>query len=269
MFQFPASAKALAALKPLIIAAPMNGGINNPNFAAAVIKAGGIGSFGFTYHSAENITRDIRETRQLCAGPINANFFTYDSIEEPTETDLQAAQQELQSKGLMNNADMKKLRKPYHLTLREQLEAVWETKPELLTFHFGIPSSKIISQAQQLGISVGVTATTVEEADAVANCGADFVVAQGIEAGGHRGTFHSTLRHPKAGETGFAERECCVYAAVMRIACAYTAPAGYAALRTVDLVQAIADQDTTTHLPIVAAGGIMTGTAVLCMNTYE
>jgi nitronate monooxygenase len=200
MFQFPASAKALAALKPLIIAAPMNGGINNPNFTAAVIKAGGIGSFGFTYHSAENITRDIRETRQLCSGPINANFFTYDSIEEPTDADLQAAQQELQSKGLMNNSDMKKLRKPYHLTLREQLEAVWETKPELLTFHFGIPSSKIISQAQQLGISVGVTATTVEEADAVANCGADFVVAQGIEAGGHRGTFHSTLRHPKAGK---------------------------------------------------------------------
>jgi NAD(P)H-dependent flavin oxidoreductase YrpB (nitropropane dioxygenase family) len=200
MFQFPASAKALAALKPLIIAAPMSGGISNPNFAAAVIKAGGIGSFGFTYHSAENIRRDIQETRQLCSGPINANFFTYDSIEEPTEADLQAAQQELQSKGLLNNADMKKLRKPYHLTLREQLEGVWESKPELLTFHFGIPSSKIISQAQQLGISVGVTATTVEEADAVANCGADFVVAQGIEAGGHRGTFHSTLRHPKAGE---------------------------------------------------------------------
>jgi NAD(P)H-dependent flavin oxidoreductase YrpB (nitropropane dioxygenase family) len=43
----------------------------------------------------------------------------------------------------------------------------------------------------------------------------------------------------------------------------YTALVGYAALRTVDLVQAIADQDTTTHLPIVAAGGIMTGTTVL------
>jgi nitronate monooxygenase len=59
----------------------------------------------------------------------------------------------------------------------------------LLTFHFGIPSAAVMQQAKALGIAVGITATSLAEAKQIEAAGADFIVAQGIEAGGHRGTF--------------------------------------------------------------------------------
>jgi nitronate monooxygenase len=58
-----------------------------------------------------------------------------------------------------------------------------------LTFHFGIPPLSILQQAKALGIAVGITATSLAEATHIENAGADFIVAQGVEAGGHRGTF--------------------------------------------------------------------------------
>jgi len=67
---------------------------------------------------------------------------------------------------------------------------VWEHCPDLLTFHFGVPSPSIMARARSLRIAVGITATSLKEAHAVEKAGADFIVAQGIEAGGHRGIFN-------------------------------------------------------------------------------
>ena len=78
---------------------------------------------------------------------------------------------------------------PFYPELEEQLEPIWEYKPELLTFHFGIPAKHIIEKAHLFGMLVGVTATCLREAQAIESSGVDFIVAQGIEAGGHRGTF--------------------------------------------------------------------------------
>lgn len=211
-FKFPASLEALASAKPLVIAAPMNGGINNPTFAAAVINAGGVGSFGFTYHTAEGIIHDIEATRALSSGPVNANFFTYEGIPDPTEGDLQTAVQELQLRGLLEKSDVKLPKQPYHLNLTSQLQGIWEAKPEMLTFHFGPPPTGVIAEAQRLGISVGVTATTVAEAETVAEAGVDFIVAQGTEAGGHQGTFHKSIPLASSGGTppSCSTRVCCL-----------------------------------------------------------
>jgi nitronate monooxygenase len=79
---------------------------------------------------------------------------------------------------------------PFYPDIEEQLNPVWEHCPEILTFHFGIPSLSVIEKAHSLGIAVGITATSLKEAKAGEKAGADFIVAQGIEAGGHRGIFN-------------------------------------------------------------------------------
>lgn len=187
--------------KPTIFGAPMNGGINNPRFAAAVISQGGVGGFGFTYHSPAQISKDIQETRRLASGPINANFFVFDEVVPPSSDEIFAASKELIDRlgGDLTASDMKIPTAPYHPSIDEQIQAIWAEKPEILTFHFDIPKKEFIAEAQKLGIFVGVTATSVSEAHQVKESGADFVVAQGTEAGGHRGMFNVTWKEKRAG----------------------------------------------------------------------
>lgn len=115
-------------------------------------------------------------------------------------------------------------------TLAAQLEPVWRHRPALLSFHFGLPPAAVIERAQSLGICVGVTATRLEEARAIEEAGADVVIAQGIEAGGHRGSFDPHAADPGA--------------------------------HTEDLVRSIA---RACSLPVVAAGGIMHGSHIARM----
>lgn len=182
--------------QPVVFGAPMNGGINNPAFAAAVIKHGAVGGFGFTYHTPELIAKDIRETRKLVQGPINANFFVFDTVETPSDSDISRAKQELQNRvGPLEDTDFKIPVAPYTPNLDVQMTAIWAEKPEILTFHFDIPKREYIAEAQRLGICVGITATSVEEAHLIQESGADFIVAQGVEAGGHRGMFNAAWRN--------------------------------------------------------------------------
>ena len=177
---------------PFIIAAPMNGGINNPRFAAAVANAGGVGSFGFAYHTPEKIVTDLRETRKLTDGPINANFFVYGNVSTPSAPVMNAASLALQERLHLKPSDIKIPLEPYYSNTDELLEAIWQEKPNLLTFHFGLPKEEHIEKARQLGIRVGITATCLQEALVIQASGADFIIAQGIEAGGHRGTFNES-----------------------------------------------------------------------------
>jgi nitronate monooxygenase len=119
---------------------------------------------------------------------------------------------------------------PYTPTLATQLEPVWRHRPALLSFHFGLPPPAVIKRAQSLGICIGVTATRLEEARAIEDAGADMVIAQGIEAGGHRGCFD-----PQAADPG---------------------------AHTEDLVRILA---RGCSLPVVAAGGIMHGSDIARM----
>jgi len=208
----------------------MAGGVTTPALAAAVANAGGIGSFGFAYSTPEKIAADLRAASALRSGSsgrgggINANFFVYPELRAPPATQVSVALAVLA--GLPGGAAQEP-QAPYHLDLAAQLEAVWENPPDLLTFHFGIPPAWVIARAHGLGILVGISATCIEEALAVGGSGADFIVAQGFEAGGHRGMFDCA-----------AEDE---------------------ALPVLELVSRLRD---TVSIPVVAAGGIMDGAGI-------
>ena len=172
-----------------IIQAPMAGGINTPQLACAVANAGGVGSFGFAYNTPQKINDDLVATQALTKGFINANFFIFTPVALP-EFDIQsAAIDALKSLPIDGEYSVSIPQSPFFPDLNAQLEPVWINRPAILTFHFGIPAAEIIEKAHALGISVGITATSMKEGIAIQNAGADFIVSQGIEAGGHRGVF--------------------------------------------------------------------------------
>lgn len=172
-----------------VIAAPMAGGVNTPALAAAVANAGGVGSFGFAYSTPEKIEADLIATKQLTSGPINANFFVFAPVVMPDTTAQDSALAALRGLPHADRVDLQIPQAPFFPDLNQVLAPVWRERPAILTFHFGIPSGEILAQAKSLGIAVGITATNLPEAIAIERAGADFVVAQGIEAGGHRGIF--------------------------------------------------------------------------------
>lgn len=210
-----------------VIQAPMAGGVCTPELVAAVANAGGLGSFGFAYSTAQRIESDLRAARALTAGPVNANFFWFEPVTLPDSQIQTGALQALASMpGLPNGAtgDLSLPTAPYFPDLQAQLSPVWAHPPEVLTFHFGIPEARTIDQAHAYGIAVGMTATSINEAIAIERAGADFIVAQGIEAGGHRGLFDIEAADEKLPAVELTRR----------------------------LVKAC-------RLPIVTAGGLMTG----------
>jgi nitronate monooxygenase len=173
-----------------IIQAPMAGGINNPRLASEVSNAGGVGSFGFTYSTSQKIRVDLAATKALTTGPINANFFVFSPVDLPAQAVQDQAIEALKNLRIEGEYALTIPQAPFYPDLEEQLKPVWEHCPEILTFHFGIPSLSIIERAHALGIAVGITATSLTEAKAIEKAGADFIVAQGVEAGGHRGIFN-------------------------------------------------------------------------------
>ena len=177
-----------------IIQAPMAGGINNPRLASEVSNAGGVGSFGFAYSTAQKISEDLAATRALTGGPINANFFVFSPVDLPEQAVQQKAIEALKNLPITGEYALAIPQAPFYPDLEEQLKPVWEHRPDILTFHFGIPSSNIMTRAHSLGIAIGITATSLQEAKEVEQAGADFIVAQGVEAGGHRGVFNPYAR---------------------------------------------------------------------------
>eukprot|EP01033_Poteriospumella_lacustris_P011385 gene11385-8102_t len=224
------AAKFFRSLTVPIIQAPMAGGINTPAFVAEVVKTGCVGSFGFAYSSPQSIASDLRAVATTAPGPIHANFFIFG---EPPEWNASLHAQALKElQGIPFAADVTFPAEVTHVpSLAQSLEPIWQQPPALLTFHFGIPSPDIIHKAQSLGVLVGCTATSRDEAVAIEAAGCDFIVAQGIEAGGHRGTFHPD----GVGDTR---------------------------LSLLDLLAALQQGTPAVTLPIVGAGGIMTGTDI-------
>ncbi len=215
---------ALSQLRLPVILAPMAGGFATPALVAAVSTAGGLGSLGFAYSPPERIAAELRTARALSPGPLNANFFVFRPVEPPEEGLRARALAALA--GLPGNAgvDVPDPREPFFLDLHAQLEAVWQEKPAVLTFHLGLPSGDVVARAHGLGIAVGASATCVEAAQEAQSIGVDFVVAQGIEAGGHRGVFDPAAPDEE--------------------------------LPTMELLGQLA---RALRVPLVAAGGIMSG----------
>lgn len=168
----------------------MGGGPGTPEMAAAVSNAGGLGSLAAAYLTPDEIAGAIRRVRSLTAKPFNVNLFAGGYGAEPVagaepERMLSILAEIHRDLGLPAPGMPPLERDPFP----DQLEAVLEARPAVFSFTFGIPGSDALRRLRSRGIAILGTATTVEEARLLADAGVDGIVAQGAEAGAHRGTF--------------------------------------------------------------------------------
>ncbi|WP_244829998.1 nitronate monooxygenase family protein [Caballeronia sp. TF1N1] len=175
-----------------IIQAPM-AGVTTPALAAAVSNAGGLGSLGVGAMNAEAARKVIRETRALTDKPFNVNVFCH----SPAKADaaLESAWVEWLAPvfaryGATPPARLSEIYTSFVVD-EAMLKVFVEEKPAIVSFHFGLPSKDYIDALRNAGIKLIASATNVSEAEQIAKAGIDAIVAQGIEAGGHRGIFDS------------------------------------------------------------------------------
>ena len=165
------------------------GGLSSTALTAAVSNAGGLGSFGLYGYDGDRIRATGAELRTLTDRPYAVNVWlpTGDEVEpNPQHTVFaQALQPFYEAVGVEVPARPEQ----YTPTLEEQLEAVWEVGPAVLSVVFGVPSDDLVEEAHRRGILIVGTATTVAEAVALDAAGVDAVVASGAEAAGHRVSF--------------------------------------------------------------------------------
>ncbi|MBF6831672.1 nitronate monooxygenase [Acinetobacter baumannii] len=212
------------AIKHPIFLAPM-AGVSTPELAAEVSNQGGLGSLGLGANTPQSAREQILKTQALTENPFQVNFFCHQSTElnvEKAKQWLDYLRPHFEKFGAQPPQELHCIY-PSFLDNDDFLNVVLETKPKAVSFHFGIPHPHQIKALKEAGILTIVSATNLIEAQAIEAAGIDIIIAQGIEAGGHRGFFNQTFD---------------------------------GAIKTSDLVQLIVQHCT---LPVVAAGGIMTG----------
>ncbi|MEE9590146.1 MAG: nitronate monooxygenase [Hyphomicrobiaceae bacterium] len=172
-----------------IIQAPM-GGESTPLMAIAVSNAGALGGLGCSYMSLDELRTTTTEIRSGTNRSFNLNFFAHPPPKEDADV----------------NARTKAMVTPFYeeLGLAEipdrgdgdcdpfdaaRLEVLLDNCPKVTSFHFGLPPIDMVRALQSAGSVVLCSATTVAEARMLADAGVDAIIAQGWEAGGHRGTF--------------------------------------------------------------------------------
>lgn len=175
-------------LKYPIILAPM-GLITTPALAAAVSNSGGLGGIGMWGLTAEEATRSIAGFRQLSQGSLNVNYPLWPEPQYTAEAS-EAMRRHLQTSynarglGMVPQASgMASDVSPEHVAM------LLERKPEVVSFHFGLPDQEVVDAIKSAGIFILSSATTVAEARILEQRGVDAIIAQGTEAGGHRATF--------------------------------------------------------------------------------
>jgi nitronate monooxygenase len=174
-----------------IVQAPM-GGHTSPGMPIAVSVAGGLGSFPCALLTPAQVKDEVSKIRALTRKPLNLNFFCHATP---------------QRDAAIENAWRQKLAVYYDELMitppeppasalapfgAEMCDVVVDLKPEVVSFQFGLPDKSLINRLKAAGCKIFSTATTVAEARWLVDHGADVVIAQGIEAGGHRGTFLTT-----------------------------------------------------------------------------
>jgi nitronate monooxygenase len=210
-----------------IVQAPM-AGANGSAMAIAASEAGGLGSLPCAMLDAAKVRAEIGVIRQQTAKPVNVNFFCHTPTEPDPEREaawrarLSAYYTEL---GLDPSAAAPAVnRAPFDEAMCEIVE---DLKPEVVSFHFGLPAPDLTSRVKASGCRVFSSATTVEEARWLEDHGCDAIIAQGYEAGGHRGMFQGDDIATQAG--------------------------------TLALVPQVVD---AVKLPVIAAGGIADGRGI-------
>ena len=211
-----------------IIQAPM-AGVSTPSLAAAVSNAGGLGSIPIGAATVAQAREMIAETRALTSAPFNVNVFCH----EPPQRDpvresawLRHLAPLFHEFGAEPPAELREIY-PSFLADEAALRMLVELRPAVVSFHFGIPAPDQLAALRDAGIRTLATATNALEAERIERAGIDAIVAQGIEAGGHRGVFDPEAEDDELG--------------------------------TAALVRLLVKQ---THLPVIAAGGIMDGRGI-------
>jgi nitronate monooxygenase len=206
-----------------IVLAPMGAGPGTPELAAAVANTGALGSLPAAYLAPEDIRKSVRRFRELSTRPVNINLFAgghSDRIDIDPAPMLRILGSIHETLGIAPP----QVPTPAPDTFAQALEVVLELKPEVFSFTFGVPDRATIDRIRRMGVLTFGTATTLNEARILADTGVDVVVAQGAEAGGHRGTFAGSFEE--------------------------------SLIPTLELTEEIA---RNLSVPVIAAGGIMDG----------
>lgn len=211
-----------------IIQAPM-AGVSTPEMAVAVSNAGGVGSIGAGGVDAETTRQMIAAVRSLTDRPFNVNVFCHRPATADFEKEAAWLARLAPEFARFEVKPPPRLTEPYRSFLNDdaKLAVLLAERPPIVSFHFGLPGRDRIEALRAAGIILFATATNLEEAKLIAASGIDAIVAQGYEAGGHRGIFDPSATDDRLGTM-----------ALTRL-----------------LVQKL-------DVPVIAAGGIMDGAGI-------
>lgn len=218
-----------------IVQAPM-AGTSTPELAAAVSTSGGLGSISVGAMTSAAASEAIRAFRALSNGPLNVNVFCHRPARRNAAHEsawLRRLQPEFERMNAKAPDDIAEIYTSF-VEDESMFATLLAAKPEVVSFHFGLPSGEWIKTLRDAGIVLLGTATSLAEARALAAAGIHVIVAQGYEAGGHRGIFDPDAPDDQVG--------------------------------TFALTRLIARQ---VDVPVIAAGGIMDGAGIagaLCLG---
>lgn len=212
-----------------IVLAGMAGFTNMVPLVTAVSNAGGLGTLGAAYMSPEELREAVREIKKRTHAPFAVNIFAHVGPDQYINFDAVNKEMHTIRESLgVKHPSKDEIRTPHYF--EEQFGILLDEKVPIISTTFGLLSEQQMRKAKALGIKIIGNATTVDEAIQAEKRGYDVIVAQGSEAGGHRGTFDVSSQ-----------------------------PAG-ANIGTMALVPQIVDH---VHIPVLAAGGIMDGRGVV------
>ncbi len=184
-------------LEAPIVLAPLGGGPSTPELAAAVSNAGGLGFVAGSYLGREQLAELIAATRSLTDRPFGVNLFAPvqgPAAEEDYAPYVERLRAWAESRGFEPG-------EPSFSDDRfeEKVELLQEERPAVVSFAFGCPDRSVLDGVRAGGSEVWVTVTAPDEAAAAIAAGADALVVQGAEAGGHRGSFADGDEQPAIG----------------------------------------------------------------------
>lgn len=178
--------EALLGSRHPILLAPM-AGAGGVELAVGVIEGGAVGSLPCAMLTPDEVRGQVAQLRARAVGPVNLNFFCHRMPGEVDESRWRALLAPFYGRyGLSPEPTAGPVRRPFGADMCSVVE---ELRPDLVSFHFGLPEDPLLDRVRASGATVIATATTVDEARWLADRGVDAVVAQGWEAGGHAGRF--------------------------------------------------------------------------------
>jgi nitronate monooxygenase len=183
---------ALPATRFPLLQAPM-AGVSDVRLAIAVARAGGLGSLPCAMLNLAQVRESVATFRAAASGPLNLNFFCHappspnPGVEAAWQRTLAPYYEELGAEPAAGGTEPTAAnRAPFDEETCALVEAL---RPEVVSFHFGLPAAPLLERVRATGAAVIGSATTVAEALWLEQHGCDAVIAQGLEAGGHRGMF--------------------------------------------------------------------------------